>query len=80
MIQDNTTKATNTIAQLKEIYLTNRPSFDFYVSQYVSGDSNKELRREIIRQMTGEEKPLTKCGMYAVSDILQTSFSQYQLF
>lgn len=73
-------QATNTINKLKEVYTGDNTSFDFFVSQWVSGDSNKPLRQEIIKQITGEKKPVSKCGMYAVADVLKYSFQQYNLF
>ena len=73
-------QATNTINQLKEIFNADHSAFDFKVSMFISGNSNKELRREIAKQLTGEVKPLTQCGMYAISDLMTASFRQYQLF
>jgi hypothetical protein len=69
------------IESLKQIYRGgNNAAFDFYVMQHVSGDNNKELRREIIMQITGERKPLTKCSTFATADVLKNSFQQYSLF
>ena len=73
-------QATNTINRLKEVYTGDNSSFDFFVSQWVTGDTNKALRQEIVRQITGEKKPASKCGMYAVADVLKYSFQQYSLF
>lgn len=28
----------------------------------------------------GEKRPVSKCGMYAVADVLKYSFQQYNLF
>lgn len=67
-------------AKLKSTYTGNRTLFDFTVSQYIAGDHNKELRRELVKLATGERRPLTKCGMYATADALKQSFDQYQLF
>lgn len=66
--------------QLRKVYDGNKFQFDFYVSQYISGNHNKELRREIIYNVTGERKPLVKCGMHACADVLRNSFDQLQLF
>lgn len=74
------TQATNVINQLKEVFLVNQKGFDFQVSVYISGNSNKLLRQEIAKQLTGEVKPFSQCGMYAISDLLTASFMQYQLF
>jgi len=68
------------IAQLKEQFLKQDNAFDFYVSQYISGDANKQLRKAIVKHVTGEDRPLSKCGMYAVADVLKNSFIQFNLF
>jgi len=82
MVQINSieVRATNMINELKEAFINDRFYFDSLVAQRVSGDYNKALRQEIIRQVTRERKPLSKCGMYAVADVLTASFTQYQLF
>ena len=79
-MENLTLRATNTIALLKQSFLKQETLFDFTVSQIISGDRNKTLRQEITRQLTGETKPIAKCGMYAVSNLLKASFEQYSLF
>jgi hypothetical protein len=74
------TKARELTSKLQKVYNGNKTQLDFHVSQFVSGDHNKLLRQEIIYQCTGERRPLTKCGMYAVSDALKNKFDQPQLF
>jgi hypothetical protein len=73
-------RATELINRLKSVYDGDRFHFDFQISQYISGDHNKELRQEIIYLSTGERRPLTKCGMYATSDALKNKFDQPELF
>lgn len=73
-------QATNAINKLKEVYNGDNSSFDFFVSQWITGDYNKPLRQEIVKQITGEKRPVSKCGMYAVADALKYSFQQYNLF
>lgn len=72
--------AANVINKLKEVYNGENSNFDFYVSQWITGDFNKPLRQEIIKQITGEKKPASQCGMYAVADALKTNFQQFNLF
>jgi len=73
------TRSQKMIEQLRTVYTGDRFYFDFHVSQSISGDHNKELRREMIFELTGEKKPLSKCGMYAVSDALKNNFDQLKL-
>ena len=73
------THAINIINRMKEYYCSDRFQFDFYIAQFLSGNGNKQLRRGIVKQLTGEDRPASKCGMYAVSDILKSSFEQYQM-
>jgi len=73
-------RATDVINRLKQSFVNDSTLFDFHCSQYISGAVNRELRREIARQLTGEVKPLTQCGMYAVADVMKASFQQYSLF
>lgn len=80
MKKTTTQKATDIINQLKESFINDSGLFDFHCSQYISGATNREIRQEIVRQLTGEVKPLTQCGMYAAADIMKASFQQYSLF
>ena len=73
------TRSQKLIDQLREVYTGNRFHFDFEVAMRISGDRNKELRREIVQELTGETRPLSKCGMYAVSDLLKNNFDQLKL-
>lgn len=73
-------RATQIKKLLQSEYDGNRTRFDFTISQYISGDHNKELRRELMRLATGEIKPISKCGMHATGDALKNSFDQYVLF
>lgn len=78
MVQNLT--AEKVIEELRTVYNGNRFQFDFAVSQWIAGDHNKELRRQIVKILTAETRPLTKCGMYAVSDVLKNNFDQIKLF
>lgn len=77
-----TTAAQGTIDKLRDRYSANKFEFDFNVCQFIAGDQNKTLRREIVQILTGELKPrpISKCGMYNVSDLLKANFEQLQLF
>ena len=68
------------IDQIRQVYASDRFYFDCHIAQRLSGDHNKELRRDIVREITGETRPLSKCGMYAVSDVLKAHFEQLSLF
>lgn len=73
-------QATNMIDLLRKTFIGDRFYLDREVAQRLSGDHNKEFRREIIREITGETRPLSKCGMYAVADVLKAHFEQLTLF
>jgi len=75
-----TVNATNTVNRLKENWLQDPAMMDFHCAQVISGNHNKTLRQEIVKQLTGEVRPISQCGMYAVSDIMKASFMQYSLF
>lgn len=73
-------RATDVINRLKQSFLNDSTVFGFHCSQYISGMVNRELRREITRQLTGEVKPFYECGMFPVVDLMKASFQQYSLF
>lgn len=77
---ESNNQATSTIAALKEIFELNSFQFSFNCSMYLAGDHKKDLRREIIFQLTGEQRPLSRCGLFATEDALKSSFQQYSLF
>lgn len=69
------------IATLQTLYNENNKNFDFVVSQFVSGDTHKGLRQDIMKTLNnGQPQPAAKCGIYAVSDALQAHFKQPVLF
>ncbi len=65
-----------TIDKLRDVYVSDNFQFDFNVSMYIAGDGNKYLRQSIIKILTGQELPASKCGMYACSDALKQNFEQ----
>ena len=71
--------ASQLISELKTVFVNDRFQFDFKVSMYVAGDRNKELRKQMIKELTGENVPASKSGMYAVADALTAKFQQYEL-
>lgn len=74
------TRAADLIERLGLAYIHHKPEFDFHVTQYLSGNHNKQMRREVIRQATGEILPLTQCGIFAVSNALKVKYDQLTLF
>jgi len=54
--------------------------FDFQCSMLLSGDSNKALRQELMRDLTGSPVPATKCGLTALTIQLKNKFNQPTLF
>jgi hypothetical protein len=73
----NTTQA---IEQLRTVHTTNRFQFEFNCSMVLAGDSNRKLRQSIVKEITGEVWPVTKCGFHKVADLLKAHFEQLQLF
>jgi len=74
------TEAKAIIDQLRPKYNSNRYQFDIIVIPLIQGKLKKKLRQAIIYQITGEERPLEKCGNFAVTNALFNSFIQLQLF
>jgi hypothetical protein len=68
------------IQLLQKSYNDEPRSFDFYASMIIAGDQNKRLRQDIVKVLTGEVKPVSKCGIYAVIDHLKANFQQSKLF
>lgn len=68
------------IERLKGVYSSNRFEFEFNCSMLLAGDSNKNLRQAIVKDITGQDLPKSKCGMHYVSDILKASFEQITMF
>ena len=73
-------KAEATIEAIRKQEQERPENLDFLCAMYIAGDRNKELRREMMHILTGESLPLSKCGMYAVSNQLKVHFAQLQLF
>jgi len=77
---ESNNQATSTIAKLKEVFELDSFQFSFNCSMHLAGNNKRELRREIIFQLTGEQRPLSRCSLFATEDILKISFQQYSLF
>lgn len=82
MLHTPTFTAKDLIEQLRPYYDANRFRFELYISMYIAGDSKRRLRQELIQELTGELKPrpISKCGMYAVADLLKAHYEQLKLF
>lgn len=78
MNEDLTSTAHKKIDVLKQSFTSNRFAFDIKVQQHLSRD--KELRKEVVRILTGQVLPYNKCTTYNIADLLSASFSQYSLF
>jgi len=74
------TNTTELIQTLKTEYDHEPRNFEFIASIYISGDCNKPVRQAIIKQITGEQKPVSKCNFTAVVNELQNHFNQFNLF
>jgi hypothetical protein len=69
-----------TIDLLKSLYVADDFQFEFQCSMYLAGDHHKELRQDIIKEITGELVPKNKAGLHKVSKVLKESFEQLTLF
>jgi hypothetical protein len=68
------------ITELRQAFINDRFQFDMLCTTYLSGDHNKQLRKDVVKIVTAEDRPSTKCGLFAVSDILRGHFNQQTLF
>lgn len=68
------------ISDLKKSFDNDRFRFDLQCSMYLAGDHHKRLRQQIIKTVTGQTRPITKCGLHSVSDVLISKFQQPELF
>lgn len=82
MLHTPTFTAKQLIEQLRPQYNADRYKFDMQISMYLSGDSKKRLRQEIVQELKGELKPrpVKDCGLYAVADLLKAYYEQLKLF
>ncbi len=73
-------RAAELIERLRKSYSANRFQFECSVTQTVQGKKIAVVRQEIIRQVTQEKRPLTRCSTSAVTDCLKAHFEQMTLF
>lgn len=82
MLYTPTFTAKEFIEQLRDQYNSDRYRFDMNIAMYLSGDTKKRLRQEIVQELKGELKPppVSKCGLYVVADLLKAYYEQLKLF
>lgn len=68
------------IQRIKDANSGNKFELDSLCAQYLSGDCNKENRRQVLQIVTGERLPLSRCGVHAVADVLHAHFQQLTIF
>lgn len=68
------------LLDLKNIYLTNKAGFEFYLNSYLGGSHNKQARVEVMKHLTGKELPPSQCKVGHVRESLAASFDQFSLF
>lgn len=73
-------RADKIIEELRKCFVNDHFRFLFNVSMYLAGDNNKYLRQEIVMKITGEKRPVSKCGIVAVELELSKIFTQYSIF
>jgi hypothetical protein len=73
------TNVKNVIATLKAIFENDPFHLDFSCAMMIAGNGNKELRRAIMKELTGEDLPLSRCGLGSVQSTLEESFNKLPL-
>lgn len=68
------------IEEIRKEFTDNLLLFQGRVSMFLAGDHNKRRRKEVIKRLTGEDRPITKCGLTAVTFELNKEFTQTKLF
>jgi len=75
--QNFTPIAASLIGTLRNSFKNSRYQLDLSVSSFIG---NKDLTKEIVRQIVGEEVPFNKYTLSNVSNLLAAHFQQYSLF
>tara|TARA_R110000868_G_scaffold239674_1_gene494144 strand:- start:1021 stop:1251 length:231 start_codon:yes stop_codon:yes gene_type:complete len=73
-------QAQTMIINLKSLYHADRFHFDFNIAMNIAGPSKKTLRQNIAYIITGQKIPHSKCGIYAICDMLKAHYEQPSLF
>lgn len=73
-------KAATIVTAIEQQYKENPQALDFYTTQHLSGENRKELRQEVMRLITGNERPAAKCTVFAIATQLKYYYSQPRLF
>jgi len=68
------------IEDLRKEFQMDLLQFQMNVSMFLAGNHNKRRRQELIQRLTGEKRPVTKCGLTAVTFELNKEFTQTKLF
>ncbi len=72
--------AATIVTAIQQEYNANPQMLDFYTTQHLSGENRKQLRQEVMRLITGNERPAAKCTVFAVATQLKYYYSQPRLF
>lgn len=68
------------IEDLRKEFQMDLLQFQMNVSMFLAGNHNRKKRQELIKRLTGEQRPVTKCGLTAVTFELNKEFTQTKLF
>lgn len=68
------------INKLQALYNGDRFAFEMASSIYLAGEEKKDLRHQIIYQVTGRRLPIKKCTHLAAAAALKIKFDQPTLF
>ena len=68
------------LTELKELHDNDPHTFEFTNTMYFTGDHNKRKRQVFMYHLTGKVMPVSKCGLYAITQQLTVHFNQQTLF
>lgn len=80
MIHAQSQSLESLIEELRKEFQMDMLQFQMNVSMFLAGNHNRKRRQELIRRLTGETRPVTKCGLTAVTFELNKEFTQGKLF
>ena len=71
----------NTIlTELRKHYTPDLFAFANLCAAYIGADHHKKLRRDIVKFLIGEDRPVKRCTLMSTAEIIKATFEQPQLF
>lgn len=66
-------EAKKLITDLNQLLKTDKRQHEHTCFMLLSGDKNKNLRKSIVFELTGNDLPIAKCGLHYVIELLTQS-------